>query len=110
MIAEIAVTPQTDGSARELIPELLTEIANCGLRYEVGALGTSVEGELDAILEAVRSIEHRLHAEDIERALIDVRLQLEPHPETLEHQVEGITLRQNQLEPYAETLAQQSRG
>lgn len=76
-----------------MMPELLTEIAGCGLRYEVGALGTSVEGELDAIFEAVRSIEHRLRAEDVQRALIDVRLQLEPHPETLEHQVEGITLR-----------------
>jgi uncharacterized protein YqgV (UPF0045/DUF77 family) len=93
MIAEIAVIPQTDGSARELIPELLSELEACGLRYDVGALGTSVEGELDAILEAVRAIERRLQIEDVRRALIDVRLQFEPHPETLEHQVEGVVAR-----------------
>ena len=29
-------------------------------------------------------------AEGVERALIQVRLQLEPHFETLEHQVEGV--------------------
>jgi len=93
MIAEISVIPETDGSARELIPELLGEIAGAGLRYEVGALGTSVEGELDEILDAVRSIERRLEAENVRRALIDLRLQIEPHPETIEHQVEGMAVR-----------------
>jgi len=93
MIGEICVTPQTDGSARELIPELLAEIAGVGLRYDVGALGTSVEGDLDAILDAVRSIERRLEIENVQRALIELRLQIEPHPETLEHQVAGMVAR-----------------
>lgn len=92
MIGEIAVVPQADGPARELIAGLLAEIEGQGLQYEVGALGTSVEGELEAIFGAVRAIESRLHAEGIQRAVIELRLQLEPHPETLAHQVEGIAL------------------
>jgi uncharacterized protein YqgV (UPF0045/DUF77 family) len=90
MIGEIAVVPQAEGPARELIAKVLADIADQGLRYEVGALGTSVEGELDAILGAVRAVESRLRAEGVQRAVVELRLQLEPHPETLAHQVEGI--------------------
>lgn len=90
MVGEIAVIPQVEGSARELIGKAVCEIATQGLRYEVGAAGTAVEGELDAILEAVRAIEKRLQTEGVHRAVIDLRLQLEPHAETLEHQVEGV--------------------
>ena len=90
MIAEISVVPQIAGPAREIVARAVEEIEALGLPYEVGAVGTSVEGELEAIFEAVRCIERRLRADGVERAVIDLRLQLEPHAETLEHQVEGI--------------------
>lgn len=90
MIGEIAVVPQVEGPAREVVARAVEEIAGQGLRYEVGPTGTSVEGELEAILGAVRAVERRLRGEGVERALIEVRLQLEPHVETLEHQVEGV--------------------
>jgi uncharacterized protein YqgV (UPF0045/DUF77 family) len=90
MLAEIAVIPQVEGPARELVAKAVEEIAAQGLRYEVGAAGTAVEGDLDVILGAVRAIDQRLHDEGVDRAVIDLRLQLEPHPETLKHQVEGI--------------------
>lgn len=90
MIGEIAVVPQTQGAAREIVREAVDEIAAHGLRYDVTATGTCVEGDLEDILAAVRAIKTKLSGEGIERAVIELRLQLEPHPETLEHQVEGI--------------------
>jgi len=90
MIGEIAVTPQIEGPAREVVAKAVAEIAAGGLRYQVGATGTAVEGDLEAILDAVRAIESRLRADGVRRALIELRLQLEPHAETLEHQLEGI--------------------
>lgn len=92
MIGEIAVLPQAEGPARELLAKVLAEIADQGVHYELGPMGTCVEGELDAILGCVRAIEHRLNAENVERATIELRLQLEPHSETLAHQIEGIAL------------------
>jgi uncharacterized protein YqgV (UPF0045/DUF77 family) len=59
MIGEIAVVPQVEGSARALIAGPLAEITDQGLHYELGPLGTCVEGNLDA----VRAIEHRLSAD-----------------------------------------------
>ncbi len=90
MIGEIAVVPQIEGSAREVVTRAVEEIRAQGLRHEVGATATTVEGELEPILEAVRAIESRLRADGVHRALIELRLQLEPHVETLEHQVEGL--------------------
>jgi len=93
MIGEIAVVPQAPGPAREIVTKAVDEIAAQGLRYHVEATGTSVEGELEPILAAVRAITERLGAEGVDRAVIELRLQLEPHGETLEHQVEGIERR-----------------
>jgi uncharacterized protein YqgV (UPF0045/DUF77 family) len=90
MIGEIAVVPQIEGPAREIVDKAIGELEAQGLRYQVGPTGTSVEGELTAILDAVRAIESRLRADGVRRALIEVRLQLEPHDETLEHQVAGL--------------------
>ena len=92
MIAEIAVIPQIAESGRTVIADAVAEIEALGLRYEVGVSGTAVEGELAAILEAVQAIERRLRADRVPRALIELRLQLEPHPETLEHQLEGMPM------------------
>lgn len=94
MIGEIAVIPQFERSGRSVIEHAVDAIAGEGLRHEVGAGGTSVEGELEEILGAVRAIAERLRSDGVERAVIDLRLQLEPHPETLEHQVEGIRRRE----------------
>lgn len=90
MIGEITLVPQTGGPARGIIANAVAEIGALGVRYDVNAAGTCVEGDLDAILGAVRAITERLKSDGVERALIELRLQLEPHPETLEHQVEGI--------------------
>ena len=86
MIGEITVVPQAEGPAREAVRRAVAEIARQGVHYQVGPMGTSVEGSL----EAVRAVESRLRAAGVHRAMLELRLQLEPHEETLEHQVEGI--------------------
>ena len=90
MIGEIAVIPQQAGPARAIVGRAVEEIAAQGLRYRVEATGTSVEGDLETILHAVRDVVDRLGADGVDRAVVELRLQLEPHEETLEHQVEGV--------------------
>jgi len=90
MIGEITVIPQVDRSSRAIVGMAVDEIAAHGLRHKVGAAGTAVEGDLAAMLDAVRAIEQRLRSAGIDRAMIEFRVQLEPHPETLEHQIEQV--------------------
>jgi len=92
MIGEIAVIPETEGPAREIVSRAVGVIAAQGLRYKVEATGTSVEGDRETIRDAVRAIEDGLRADGADRAVIELRLLLEPHEETLEHQVEGISV------------------
>ena len=91
MIAEIAVTPQLDGSSRKAIRQVVDDIAATGLTYQVTPTGTCVEGESERILDAVGRVVEGLRARGIERAVIELRLVMEPHPETLPHHIDGLT-------------------
>jgi len=74
MVAEIRVTPV--GSAVpfvRLVADLLPILADSPLQYELHAMGTTVEGDLEAILELVRRCheELRKHAD---RVLIELSI------------------------------------
>jgi uncharacterized protein (TIGR00106 family) len=74
MVAELRVTPV---GARvpfvRVIADLLPILAESPLQYELHAMGTTVEGEIDAILDLVRRChqELRKHAE---RTLIELSI------------------------------------
>ena len=52
MLAELRVTPvEFQGDFADLIARVVRVIASSSLQYRVHALGTSVEGDLDEILE-----------------------------------------------------------
>lgn len=55
VVAEFSVVPVTGGSLRQFVEAAVAEIEKSGLRFEVGAMGTTIEGELDEVLEAVKA-------------------------------------------------------
>jgi uncharacterized protein (TIGR00106 family) len=74
MIAELRVTPVgARVSFVRLIAEVLPILVESPLQYELHAMGTTVEGDLDAILDLVRHChqELRKHAE---RVLIELSI------------------------------------
>jgi DNA polymerase (family 10) len=74
MVAELRVTPV---GARvpfvRLIADLLPILDESPLQYELHAMGTTVEGEIDAILELVRRCHHELR-KHAERVLIELSI------------------------------------
>lgn len=59
MIVEIQVLPTPSGTAEQRFANVaaaIEEIRRSGLVYEVGALGTSVEGDPDAVWALVRRV------------------------------------------------------
>ena len=67
-LAEIQVIPIGVGvSVRREIIRAHDIIRKTGLTTELHAYGTNVEGELDAILDAVKAVHERLHAEGVIR-------------------------------------------
>ena len=58
VIAEIQVAPSppgTPGNPHEYVEAAIAVIAGSGLRYEVGALGTTLEGDADAVWNTLRA-------------------------------------------------------
>jgi uncharacterized protein YqgV (UPF0045/DUF77 family) len=58
VIAEVQVAPSPPGTANDphaYVEAAIEVIAGSGLRYEVGALGTTVEGSADAVWDTLRA-------------------------------------------------------
>jgi uncharacterized protein YqgV (UPF0045/DUF77 family) len=58
MIAEIQVAPSppgTDENPHAHVEAAIAVIARSGLRYEVGALGTTLEGDADVVWDTLRA-------------------------------------------------------
>src|SRR6185436_6792135 len=93
-VAEIFITPlgTGDSTIREYIRALVPLVEASGLSYQLTAMGTQVEGEVDAILALVR----RLHdatfeaSKGTDRVVTHLRLdERRGEPLTLEGKVRG---------------------
>ena len=74
-LAEIQVIPLGVGtSVRNQVRRAHQIIADSGLKVQLHAYGTNVEGELDMILETVERIHAQLHAEGVPRLSTAVKI------------------------------------
>jgi uncharacterized protein (TIGR00106 family) len=74
--AELQVVPLGSGiSVREEIRRVVALLGHYDLLIETHASGTNIEGELDAILEAVREIHSTLHDAGTVRILSYLKLE-----------------------------------
>jgi uncharacterized protein (TIGR00106 family) len=73
--AEIQVVPIGFGvSVRGPVQRAHQLLVDSGLRVELHAMGTNVEGDLAAILAAIEKIHETLHAEGVARLSTAVKL------------------------------------
>ena len=93
-MAEIFITPLGTGEStiREFIRALVPIVEASGLRYELTAMGTQVEGTVDELLALVRALhDATFHAHTgTDRVITHVRLdERRGEPLTLEGKVRG---------------------
>ena len=78
VVADIAVVPwyPVDGESRGyiLVDEAIEVIKASGLKYEVGAMSTTVEGTLEEILALVPAVQERLFNLGAGRVLTTLRV------------------------------------
>lgn len=74
VVAEFSVIPIIEGSLREYVKLAVEEVRKAGLHYEVGAMGTTVEGELDQVLAAVANAHRAVRNASAGRVLTSVRI------------------------------------
>ncbi|MHB0915713.1 MAG: MTH1187 family thiamine-binding protein [Thermoleophilia bacterium] len=90
VVAEFSVIPITDGSLRRYVQVALDEVGKAGLRYEIGAMGTTVEGELDQVLAAVAAAHRAVRAAGAGRVVTSVRIDDRDTGVTIAGKLEGL--------------------
>jgi len=74
-LAEIQVIPLGVGvSVRRQVMRAHEILAASGLTAELHAYGTNVEGELETILDTIRTVHETLHAEGVPRLATTIKL------------------------------------
>lgn len=74
-LAEVQITPIGTGvSVRKQVERAHGLLRESGLKTELHAYGTNVEGELGAIFDAVERVHEELHAEGTQRLSTNVKI------------------------------------
>ncbi|MEW6573846.1 MAG: MTH1187 family thiamine-binding protein [Bacillota bacterium] len=76
VVAEISVVPVGTGSpsVSRYVADCIKVLGNSGLKYEVTAMGTIVEGELDAVLAAAKQMHEVPFNTGAERVVTTVKI------------------------------------
>ncbi len=75
-VVEVSIVPMGQGGASisRYVAHCLDILEESGLSYELCPMGTVIEGDLDAILSAVRSMHEGTFGGDVVRVLTTIRV------------------------------------
>lgn len=74
VLAEFSVTPMTDDRITPFIDTAVQEIKKSGLKHEVGPVGTTIEGELDQVLNAIKQAHEAVLNKGVDRVVTEIRI------------------------------------
>jgi len=71
---DIQVLPLTGEDVYPIVDRAIAIIQDSGLRYEVGPLGTTIEGELDACMEVVKAAHRACFVDGVQHVVTVVKI------------------------------------
>lgn len=74
LVAEFSITPVTVDDLTPFFDAAIGVIKESGLKYEVEALGTTIEGELDQVLEVIKKAHQAVINLGAGRVLTEIRI------------------------------------
>jgi len=77
----------SDDKIYEVVDKVIAYIASCGVKYEVGPMETTMEGELDELLEIVKKAQFLCVDEGATRVLSVVKIDFKPEGVTLDEKI-----------------------
>lgn len=89
VVAEFSVTPIVEGPVTPFIDTAIEEIESAGLNYEVGAMGTTVEGNLDQVLDAIKKAHEAVLNQGAERVVTEIRIDEKKGGISISEETEG---------------------
>lgn len=89
VVAEFSVTPVVGGEMRPYVDAAIEEVKKSGLKYEVEPMGTSVEGDVEQILDVVMKAHRAVKQKGADRVLTELRIDDRAGSVTINEEVEG---------------------
>jgi uncharacterized protein (TIGR00106 family) len=74
IVAELTIIPTGEQDVRRYVEAALAVVRASGLRHEVDALGTTLEGELDEVLRVARDAHRAVFTAGAGRVFTELRL------------------------------------
>lgn len=74
IIAELTITPIVGTELTPYIDAAVNEIKKSGLKYEVDAMGTTIEGDFDKVFEVIKNAHSAVKAVGADRVLTEIRI------------------------------------
>jgi uncharacterized protein (TIGR00106 family) len=89
VLAEFSVTPMVEGEMKPFVDAALEEIRKAGLKYEVNPVSTTVEGEIDQVVEAIKKAHEAVLQKGAHRVVTEIRIDEKQGGLTMEEELEG---------------------
>jgi uncharacterized protein (TIGR00106 family) len=89
VLAEFSITPMVEGDMRPFVDAAIQEIENAGLKYEVGPVGTTIEGEIDHVLMAIKNAHEAALEKGADRVVTEIRIDEKKGGLTMEGELSG---------------------
>lgn len=89
VVVEFSITPVVSDALRPYVDAAIDVVKASGLKYEVDAMGTTVEGDLDKVLEVVKNAHLAVKSKGANRVLTEIRVDDKAPGVTIEEEVEA---------------------
>lgn len=89
-VAQFSVIPIVTGSLRPYVKIAIEEVRKSGLTYEAGAMGTAIEGDLDAVVAVVLKAHRAVRAAGAGRVLTSVTIDDRDQELSIAGKLEGL--------------------
>jgi uncharacterized protein (TIGR00106 family) len=89
VVADISIIPLVEGSLRPYIDTVVQEIKKSGLKFEVGAMSTTIEGELTEVLEVAKKAHRAVLGVGANRVVTTIRIDERKDSLSIEGKIEG---------------------
>lgn len=83
VVVEFSITPVVGDELSPYVDAAVEEVKKSGLKYEVDAMGTTVEGDLDQILDVVKKAHQAVKQKGADRVLTEIKI---------DDRTEGVTI------------------
>ncbi len=89
IVAEFSITPVMGDDLRPYVDVAVDEVKKSGLKYEVEAMGTTIEGDVDQVFEVVKRAHNAVKQRGADRVLTELRIDDRRTGVTIQQEVEG---------------------